>query len=108
MGWWKPLSGITFWFPLVFFMLGGLAEEHGGMVLELDSMHQWAGNSRHTRTYQHLEGDVRWRQLYSSTKFFLRINSDGKVDGTHWKQCPDSKFQLYLTYNSGWVGLGPP
>ncbi|XP_066492499.1 fibroblast growth factor 22 [Tiliqua scincoides] len=64
------------------------------MVLELDSKQRWAGSGRRSHTYHHLEGDVRWRQLYSSTQFFLRINSHGKVDGTRWKECPDSIMEI--------------
>uniref|UniRef100_A0A452GXJ7 Fibroblast growth factor n=1 Tax=Gopherus agassizii TaxID=38772 RepID=A0A452GXJ7_9SAUR len=38
--------------------------------------------SRRPRSYNHLEGDVRWRRLYVSTHFFLCIDSSGKVQGT--------------------------
>lgn len=46
---------------------------------------------RHTRSYNHLEGDVRLRRLYSANKFFLCIDKSGKVDGTRRKNYPDSK-----------------
>ncbi|MBN3286081.1 FGF10 factor, partial [Polyodon spathula] len=45
---------------------------------------------RHARSYNHLEGDVRWRRLYSATKFFLRMDKTGKVDGTRRKNCINS------------------
>ncbi|CDQ60283.1 fibroblast growth factor 10a [Oncorhynchus nerka] len=37
---------------------------------------------RHVRSYNHLQGDVRKRKLYSYQKFFLRIDKNGKVNGT--------------------------
>lgn len=47
---------------------------------------------RHTRSYNHLEGDVRLRRLYSANKFFLCIDKNGKVDGTRRKNYPDSEY----------------
>lgn len=47
---------------------------------------------RHTRSYNHLEGDVRLRRLYSANKFFLCIDKTGKVDGTRRKNYADSKW----------------
>ncbi|MGH0163064.1 UNVERIFIED_CONTAM: hypothetical protein FKN15_052201 [Acipenser sinensis] len=47
---------------------------------------------RHARSYNHLEGDVRWRRLYSATKFFLRMDKTGKVDGTRRKNCINSEY----------------
>lgn len=49
---------------------------------------------RHTRSYNHLEGDVRLRRLYSANKFFLCIDKTGKVDGTRRKNYADSKSHL--------------
>lgn len=46
---------------------------------------------RHTRSYNHLEGDVRLRRLYSANKFFLCIDKTGKVDGTRRKNYADSE-----------------
>lgn len=48
---------------------------------------------RPRRSYNHLEGDVRWRRLYSSTHFFLRIDGAGKVEGTRWKEAPSSEYR---------------
>ncbi|PWA20756.1 hypothetical protein CCH79_00007305 [Gambusia affinis] len=45
---------------------------------------------RHTRSYNHLEGDVRLRRLYSANKFFLCIDKTGKVDGTRRKNYADT------------------
>ncbi|NWV75221.1 FGF22 factor, partial [Dasyornis broadbenti] len=38
--------------------------------------------------YGHLEGDVRWRRLFSATRFFLRIDGGGAVEGTRWRERP--------------------
>ncbi|NXW41996.1 FGF22 factor, partial [Nyctiprogne leucopyga] len=38
--------------------------------------------------YDHLEGDVRWRRLFSATRFFLRIDGGGGVEGTRWRERP--------------------
>lgn len=46
---------------------------------------------RHTRSYNHLEGDVRLRRLYSANRFFLCIDKTGKVDGTRRKNYADSE-----------------
>jgi len=49
---------------------------------------------RHTRSYNHLEGDVRLRRLYSANKFFLCVDKSGKVEGTRRKNFADSKFSV--------------
>ncbi|XP_013860020.1 fibroblast growth factor 22 [Austrofundulus limnaeus] len=49
---------------------------------------------RHTRSYNHLEGDVRLRRLYSANKFFLCIDKTGKVDGTRRKSYADSLMEI--------------
>ncbi|NWI38630.1 FGF22 factor, partial [Picathartes gymnocephalus] len=46
---------------------------------------------RPPRSYGHLEGDVRWRRLFSATRFFLRIDSSGDVEGTRWRERPGSE-----------------
>ncbi|KPP75189.1 fibroblast growth factor 10-like [Scleropages formosus] len=43
---------------------------------------------RHVRSYNHLQGDVRRRKLFSFQKFFLRIDKNGKVNGTKSKDDP--------------------
>ncbi|NXD31315.1 FGF22 factor, partial [Spelaeornis formosus] len=45
---------------------------------------------RPPRSYGHLEGDVRWRRLFSATRFFLRIDGGGGVEGTRWRERPGS------------------
>ncbi|NXG52773.1 FGF22 factor, partial [Psilopogon haemacephalus] len=40
----------------------------------------------------HLEGDVRWRRLFSATRFFLRIDGRGGVEGTRWRERPGSEW----------------
>lgn len=46
---------------------------------------------RRPRSYPHLEGDVRWRRLFSSTHFFLRVDPSGRVQGTRWRHGADSE-----------------
>lgn len=48
---------------------------------------------RHARSsYNHLQGDVRRRKLFSYQKFFLRIDKKGKVNGTKSEDDPYSKW----------------
>ncbi|XP_011472137.1 fibroblast growth factor 22 [Oryzias latipes] len=49
---------------------------------------------RHARSYNHLEGDVRLRRLYSANRFFLCIDKTGKVDGTRRKNYADSLMEI--------------
>ncbi|XP_006876765.1 PREDICTED: fibroblast growth factor 22 [Chrysochloris asiatica] len=49
---------------------------------------------RRPRSYPHLEGDVRWRRLFSSTHFFLRVDHGGRVQGTRWRHSPDSIVEI--------------
>ncbi|XP_041525854.1 fibroblast growth factor 22 isoform X2 [Microtus oregoni] len=44
--------------------------------------------------YPHLEGDVRWRRLFSSTHFFLRVDPGGRVEGTRWRHGQDSIVEI--------------
>ncbi|XP_012978432.1 fibroblast growth factor 22 isoform X1 [Mesocricetus auratus] len=44
--------------------------------------------------YPHLEGDVRWRRLFSSTHFFLRVDPGGQVQGTRWRHGQDSIVEI--------------
>lgn len=47
---------------------------------------------RHVRSsYNHLQGDVRHRKLFSYQKFFLRIDKKGTVNGTKSEDDPYSK-----------------
>ncbi|XP_069914562.1 fibroblast growth factor 22 [Oryctolagus cuniculus] len=49
---------------------------------------------RRPRSYPHLEGDVRWRRLFSSTHFFLRVDPRGRVQGTRWRHGQDSVVEI--------------
>lgn len=86
-------------FALVAGAAGGCPSGGGGstgagqnplQVLAKGSNCSWT-LERHTRSYNHLEGDVRLRRLYSANKFFLCIDKSGKVDGTRRKNYADSK-----------------
>ncbi|XP_045656230.1 fibroblast growth factor 22 isoform X1 [Ursus americanus] len=52
------------------------------------------GSPRRPRSYPHLEGDVRWRRLFSSTHFFLRVDPSGRVQGTRWRHGADSIIEI--------------
>ncbi|XP_068012329.1 fibroblast growth factor 22 isoform X1 [Melanerpes formicivorus] len=52
------------------------------------------GGRRPPRSYGHLEGDVRWRRLFSATRFFLRIDGGGSVEGTRWRERPGSIVEI--------------
>ncbi|XP_030211080.1 vegetative cell wall protein gp1 [Gadus morhua] len=50
---------------------------------------------RHPRSsYNHLQGDVRRRKLFSYQKFFLRIDKKGKVNGTKSDDDPYSVLEI--------------
>ncbi|XP_068609016.1 fibroblast growth factor 10a [Brachionichthys hirsutus] len=50
---------------------------------------------RHVRSsYNHLQGDVRRRKLFSYQKFFLRIDKKGKVNGTKIEDDPHSILEI--------------
>ncbi|XP_061913106.1 fibroblast growth factor 10a [Entelurus aequoreus] len=50
---------------------------------------------RHVRSsYNHLQGDVRRRKLFSYQKFFLRIDRKGKVNGTKSEDDPYSILEI--------------
>ncbi|XP_029421340.1 fibroblast growth factor 22 isoform X1 [Nannospalax galili] len=53
-----------------------------------------AAGQSHLTGYPHLEGDVRWRRLFSSTHFFLRVDSSGRVQGTRWRHGRDSIMEI--------------
>lgn len=62
---------------------------------------------RRPRSYPHLEGDVRWRRLFSSTHFFLRVDHSGRVQGTRWRHSADSESQGAAQGQEwGWGGQG--
>ncbi|XP_061118188.1 fibroblast growth factor 10a [Conger conger] len=49
---------------------------------------------RHVRSYDHLQGDVRRRKLFSFQKLFLRIDKHGRVNGTKSKDDPYSILEI--------------
>uniref|UniRef100_A0A8C5P887 Fibroblast growth factor n=1 Tax=Leptobrachium leishanense TaxID=445787 RepID=A0A8C5P887_9ANUR len=53
-----------------------------------------SSSGRHVRSYNHLQGDVRCRRLFSFTKYFLRIDANGKVSGTKKDDCPYSILEI--------------
>ncbi|KAM3610909.1 uncharacterized protein V6R79_010500 [Siganus canaliculatus] len=61
---------------------GGLLGRSGG------------SQGRHVRSYNHLQGDIRRRKLFSFQKFFLRIDKNGRVNGTKSKDDPLSILEI--------------
>ncbi|MEE6458176.1 hypothetical protein FKM82_000196 [Ascaphus truei] len=53
-----------------------------------------SSSGRHVRSYNHLQGDVRCRKLFSFTKYFLKIDGNGKVSGTKKEDCPYSILEI--------------
>ncbi|XP_006898670.1 PREDICTED: fibroblast growth factor 10 [Elephantulus edwardii] len=58
------------------------------------SSSSFSSTGRHVRSYNHLQGDVRWRKLFSFTKYFLKIEKNGKVSGTKKENCPYSILEI--------------
>ncbi|XP_041060839.1 fibroblast growth factor 22 [Carcharodon carcharias] len=73
-------------------------------ALTLDATNCSSSLERHTRSYNHLQGDVRWRRLYSATKYFLKIDRAGKVNGTRKKNCLNSIMEI-RSVNVGVVAI---
>ncbi|XP_077593505.1 fibroblast growth factor 10-like [Stigmatopora nigra] len=62
---------------------------------DLSSSSSAAVVGRHVRSsYNHLQGDVRQRKLFSYQKFFLRIDKKGKVNGTKSEDDPYSILEI--------------
>ncbi|CAM2109237.1 unnamed protein product [Caretta caretta] len=82
----------SLWLCLALSLLAGSA--HG----DPSGSNRSGATSRRPRSYNHLEGDVRWRRLYGATHFFLCIDSSGKVQGTRWKESPNKPEYLIVKY----------
>lgn len=55
-------------------------------------------HERHTRNYDYMEGgDVRIRQLFSRTQWFLTIGDNGNINGTQDPASCHSKAKNYKT-----------
>ncbi|XP_067418349.1 fibroblast growth factor 22 [Emydura macquarii macquarii] len=93
MGRWGAAASCSPWLRLALLLLAGWAQGHGAPAAPPGSNHSWV-TSRRPQIYGHLEGDVRYRRLYSSTHFFLHIDSNGKVEGTRCKDCPNSIVEI--------------
>ncbi|CAJ0927645.1 unnamed protein product [Ranitomeya imitator] len=51
-------------------------------------------SGRHVRSYNYLQGDIRFRKLFSFHKYFLKIDDTGRVSGTKKNDCPYT--QVYI------------
>ncbi|XP_036383696.1 fibroblast growth factor 10b [Megalops cyprinoides] len=105
---WELTKGASAWFHLLLLSLllallfsslpsaaATDANCHARLVVRLP---RTTGSSavvgRHVRSYDHLQGDVRQRKLFSFQKFFLRIDKSGKVNGTKRKDDPFSILEI--------------
>uniref|UniRef100_A0A8C8RPQ6 Fibroblast growth factor n=1 Tax=Pelusios castaneus TaxID=367368 RepID=A0A8C8RPQ6_9SAUR len=93
MGQWGAAGACSFWLCLAFLLLAGSTQRHGDSAAPPGSNCAWV-TSRRPQSYDHLEGDVRWRRLFSATHFFLHFGSSGKVDGTRRKECVNSIVEI--------------
>ncbi|XP_077318900.1 fibroblast growth factor 10 [Lithobates pipiens] len=86
---------------LLLFLVYSLAvtchEVAGGGSRDLLRSAEFSSNSssgRHVRSYNHLQGDVRCRKLFSFHKYFLKIDDNGRVSGTKKDDCPYSILEI--------------
>ncbi|XP_055035380.2 fibroblast growth factor 10a [Misgurnus anguillicaudatus] len=101
---WKVTKGSSAWFHLSFFsLLLLLLVLCSSLPVACHDTHRAARDTnfsspavvgRHVRSYNHLTGDVRKRKLFSYKKFFLRIDKNGKVNGTKSKDDPYSTLEI--------------
>ncbi|KAI4890719.1 hypothetical protein NFI96_005504 [Prochilodus magdalenae] len=73
----RALAALLLLLLLVSVAAGGDALAPGG-----------GGNRRHARSYEHLRGDTRHRKLFNFQRMFLRIDANGKVNGTRSRDDP--------------------
>ncbi|KAG8594619.1 hypothetical protein GDO81_001270 [Engystomops pustulosus] len=64
------------------------------LLLAVSSLVPYVKGSRLIHSYKHLEGDVRWRRLFSATHYFLSIERSGQVRGTQ-RFTSNSVFHVY-------------
>uniref|UniRef100_A0A3P9JRZ0 Fibroblast growth factor n=1 Tax=Oryzias latipes TaxID=8090 RepID=A0A3P9JRZ0_ORYLA len=66
------------------FLFGGVCVVYGDCTPEqLAAIKNCSKHERHTRNYDYMEGgDVRIRQLFSATNWFLQIDDSGNISGT--------------------------
>ncbi|XP_064164527.1 fibroblast growth factor 10a [Anguilla rostrata] len=105
-GSWTRLSYLCLLLPLLLWSLPPPAAAAAAAAAARDPRHPAMrsprvanGNAsavvgRHVRSYNHLQGDVRRRKLFSFQKFFLRIDRSGRVNGTKSKDDPFSILEI--------------
>ncbi|KAM3877432.1 fibroblast growth factor 7 [Diretmus argenteus] len=77
----NPLSGL---YVHVIFLFGSVCVACSDRTPEqLAAIMNCSKHERHTRNYDYMEGgDVRIRQLFSRTQWFLTIDDYGNINGT--------------------------
>ncbi|OCU02553.1 fibroblast growth factor 10 [Xenopus laevis] len=81
-------------FFLVYFISVTCNEARGRDWLRSAEASSNSSSGRHVRSYNHLQGDVRSRKLFSYTKYFLQIDGNGTVSGTKKENCPYSILEI--------------
>ncbi|KAM9328998.1 fibroblast growth factor 10 [Gastrophryne carolinensis] len=98
----SPLASSWLLLFLLYWLAVTCHEVAGGAVgghRDLLRTHELSSNSssssgRHVRSYNHLQGDVRCRKLFSFHKYFLKIDDHGRVSGTKKEDCPYSILEI--------------
>ncbi|XP_069604773.1 fibroblast growth factor 10 [Ranitomeya imitator] len=62
-------------------------------------------SGRHVRSYNYLQGDIRFRKLFSFHKYFLKIDDTGRVSGTKKNDCPYSILEITSVDVGGIVAI---
>ncbi|XP_075039919.1 fibroblast growth factor 10 [Mixophyes fleayi] len=83
---------------LLLFLVSSLSvtcnEVGGRNSLRTPELSSNSSSGRHVRSYNHLQGDVRCRKLFSFHKYFLKIDDNGRVSGTKKDDCPYSILEI--------------
>lgn len=72
---------------------------------EISSNYSNYSSGRHVRSYNYLQGDIRFRKLFSFHKYFLKIDDTGRVSGTKKNDCPYSILEITSVDVGGIVAI---
>uniref|UniRef100_A0A3B3U8T9 Fibroblast growth factor n=1 Tax=Poecilia latipinna TaxID=48699 RepID=A0A3B3U8T9_9TELE len=99
-----PLLSIASWPQCTLFLMARSSRiklklsQTGSLNMKVNSWYSISVHNsqsgRHVRSYNHLQGDIRRRKLFSFQKFFLRIDRNGQVNGTKSKDDPLSILEI--------------
>lgn len=100
---WNPQKLFSGLYLHAIFLFGSVCVVYSDCTPEqLAAIMNCTRHERHTKNYDYMEGgDVRIRQLFSRTQWFLTIGDNGNINGTqdptncHSKKNPFSHFFLF-------------